>query len=1090
MDRCLEKLDISAAETITNWHERFELFAMTNDRIKKENKTAFYLTMVGKEAYDLLKDLAYPNIIKEMDVTELQELLQDHLRPVQFETTERAKFNSLVRTPGEALRSFLLRVQQSAAKCNFGFNLEEHLRDRIVAGVNDPEVQKKLLQEPHLTFKLAKQILESWDDVNRAVSTQPSEVLFNRFKKRSVPQSKPQAGPKPSVQFQSRPGVQGKPQPRGACASCGGSHPRSSCKFRQAVCNACQKKGHIARVCRSSQQKSVTYTSIEDPEVANSTPSSEVLVLTTSKQTSSHMFQEVVFESGKSANLIVDTGSPVSLLPIQQFRCLGFKEEDLRPSNNSIVGVSGHSLGVLGQLTTRVRKPGSDQSTVHDFTVTEKGPMVLGLDGLRALQVQIVLQYRTRSIPRPLATPHQQGTTGMSQKIASLVNDCSRCTGGMRIPPVHLETDSSPIFFRARPVAFGLRAAVKSTLETMVADGVLQPVTASAWATPIVTPLKSNGTPRVCGDFRVTVNPLIKQTAVTTLAVDDMFEGMSGCRVFSKLDLTDAFLQIPLDEESRRLTTINTMWGLFEFKFLPFGLTVSPGIFQQELDRCISGLVGVRAFQDDIVVHAPDLPSHNQRLLELLQVLKQHNIKINAKKSVFGVDKIKYLGYYLDGRGISPDVERIRAVKDAPRPTTLAELRSFLGFVQYYAKFVPQFAKLARPLFDLLAGGCGASLEWTKDVAKAYNELLEATINGQVLTSFTPGQYSELVVDASEYAIGGVLEQQGRPVVCISRRLTKSERNYSQTQKEALAVYWATKRLHKYLYGARFKIVTDHQALQHIFSPRSMVGKATSAMLQRWALSLGAYDYDIEYRKGSQIPQADYLSRNACHEEPGAADVEELDSFMVQPLPIVRNKLIEETRLAYGSVIASCKNGWSGSGKKRFPELYNRRNDLQLQADGVIVVMDRPLIPPSCRRAILEHLHHGHLGRDKMRSLAKLICWWPSINLDISTFIRACKQCQAKPSTHPTWKPWPVPFEPMQRIHADYCGPFLDRYYILVVEDAYSKFPEAFITTNATAELRSSPGRHCRRYSRERAYRRCSSLTMVGTSLRRICKRG
>ena len=659
--------------------------------------------------------------------------------------------------------------------------------------------------------------------------------------------------------------------------------------------------------------------------------------------------------------------------------------------------------------------------------------MVLGLDGLKALDVQIVLN-----------------TSIMPQQIKNLINDCSRCSGGMKIPPVSLETSSTPIFCKARPVSFGLKAAVKGALDSMVADGIIQPVAASVWATPIVTPLKANGTVRVCGDFRVSVNPLIKQTAVTTPAVDDMFEGMSGCQIFSKIDLTNAFLQIPLEESSKELTTINTIWGLFQFNFLPFGLTVSPGIFQQQLDRCISDLKGVRAFQDDIVVFAKDKQQHDEYLMELLKVLKRFNIKINATKSVFGVRKIRYLGYYLDGRGISPDVERIRAVKDAPKPTSVAELRSFLGFVQYYSKFVPHFAKLARPLFDLLADG--SSFTWTEEEDAAYNALLEATINGKILASFQLGQYSELVVDASEYAIGGVLEQQGRPVICISRKLSVSERNYSQTQKEALAVIWCTKRLHKYLYGTRFKIVTDHQALQHIFRPSSLLGKAKSAMLQRWALSLGAYNYDIEHRKGLQIPQADYMSRGAFHEEPGA-DVEDVEVYFVDPLPIVRNQLIEETKLAYGSVIASVRNGWSTSARKRFPEIFNHRKELHLEADGVLKVMDKPLIPPTCRRAILDHLHNGHLGREKMRSLAKLICWWPSINMDIAAFVRACERCHLKTNTHPTWKPWPVPFEAMQRIHADYCGPILDRYYILVVLDAYSKYPEAFITTSATAEF-------------------------------------
>ena len=154
--------------------------------------------------------------------------------------------------------------------------------------------------------------------------------------------------------------------------------------------------------------------------------------------------------------------------------------------------------------------------------------------------------------------------------------------------------------------------------------------------------------------------------------------------------------------------------------------------------------------------------------------------------------------------------------------------------------------------------------------------------------------------------------------------------------------------------------------------------------------------------------------------------------------------------------MASLRNGWSLSARKRFPDLYAKRSDMTLQADGVILVHDRPLLPPSCRNSMLCHLHVGHLGRDKMKSLARLLCWWPSMDADISTYLRDCRSCQIHKPTrthHPQWKPWPIPFSAMQRLHADYCGPFMDRFYALVIEDAYSKYPEVFFTTAATADF-------------------------------------
>ena len=260
------------------------------------------------------------------------------------------------------------------------------MRDRIVAGINEPNLQKKLLQETSLTYQDAKKKLKTWEDVNRATSSQPTEVLFNRSKqpnRRQHPKfNKPPKRPFPNHQpadknFSGRsPGLSTSAR---SCDSCGGLHKRSSCKFRQAICRLCQRTGHIARVCRSSQSSKSAYIEVDtDPDY--------IRVLTTATRFQSHLFQAVVFETGRTANLIVDTGSPVSFLPIDQLTKLGYKKQQLQPTNICIKGVSGHEHPVLGQINAMVHKQDSCPVNVN-FVITKMGPMVLGLHGLRALQV-------------------------------------------------------------------------------------------------------------------------------------------------------------------------------------------------------------------------------------------------------------------------------------------------------------------------------------------------------------------------------------------------------------------------------------------------------------------------------------------------------------------------------------------------------------------------------------------------------------------------------------------------------------------------------------------------------------------------------
>lgn len=175
-------------------------------------------------------------------------------------------------------------------------------------------------------------------------------------------------------------------------------------------------------------------------------------------------------------------------------------------------------------------------------------------------------------------------------------------------------------------------------------------------------------------------------------------------------------------------------------------------------------------------------------------------------------------------------------------------------------------------------------------------------------------------------------------------------------------------------------------------------------MLQRWSLELSAYTYDIKHRPGKQIPQADYLSRYAYHEEPEIETV-----LLTNPLPVDRNILIKETKLVYGPIMSALRNGWSLTANKRLPVIHAQRDVLTMTADGIILHNEMVLIPPSCREVLLQHLHSGHLGRDKMKSLSRLLCWWPSINQDIANYAQQYEKCKSKPRNHCNWKS-PGPF--------------------------------------------------------------------------------
>ncbi|CAH8457924.1 unnamed protein product [Schistosoma rodhaini] len=302
---------------------------------------------------------------------------------------------------------------------------------------------------------------------------------------------------------------------------------------------------------------------------------------------------------------------------------------------------------------------------------------------------------------------------------------------------------------------------------------------------------------------------------------------------------------------------------------------------------------------------------------------------------------------------------------------------------------------------------------------------------------------------ANNKGIGAVLEQEGRPVICVSRKLSVAEQGYSQTQREALAVFWAVKRLHKYLFGKKFTIVTDHEALKFIYHPDKSLARSSAAMVQRWSIALSAYDYTIQHRSAKQIQHVDYISRQPLQDRP----VNTSDCLLVQPLPVRRPDLIRETRRYFGCILSAIRKGWNANLKRRFPVYYSKRDELSTTPDGILCLNDRVVIPPSLRKPVLDDLHSGHLGVEKMKSLARLTCWWPEINADICRTANNCEKCHKLKSLPSKWTPWPVSSEAWQRIHADYCGPFLGKYYALVIIDSFSKWPEVFFTTSPNSDF-------------------------------------
>ena len=379
---------------------------------------------------------------------------------------------------------------------------------------------------------------------------------------------------------------------------------------------------------------------------------------------------------------------------------------------------------------------------------------------------------------------------------------------------IHVDPSVTPRFCKARPVAYAMRELVEKELDHLTQQGVLEPVQFADWAAPIVPVLKSDKKSlRICGDFKMTVNAASRLDAYPIPRVEDLFAKLAGGKSYSKLDLSQAYQQLELDEDSKNYVVINTHKGLFRFNRLPFGVSSAPGIFQHTMESLLHDIPSVIVYLDDILITGKTDAEHIETLDKVLTRLEESGLRLKRSKCVFMAQSVVYLGHRIDQEGLHPTEDKLKAVQDAPNPRNVAELRSYLGLLTYYSKFLPNLASTLNPLYRLLEKS--RPWHWEIREQKAFEASKLLLLSSQLLAHYDPKHALVLACDASPYGLGAVLSHRypdgsERPIGYASRTLTAAEKNYSQIEKEGLACVFGVKRFHCYLYGRVFTLETDH----------------------------------------------------------------------------------------------------------------------------------------------------------------------------------------------------------------------------------------------------------------------------------------
>ena len=513
---------------------------------------------------------------------------------------------------------------------------------------------------------------------------------------------------------------------------------------------------------------------------------------------------------------------------------------------------SGHPVPVIGAAYVEVSHKDKTKS-LPVVVVEGMGPSLVGRGWIKALGVN---WQRVNAV-----TDQEMRVQEVLMKRETVFKEELGELQGFKAK-IHADKDAKPRFYKPRSLPFAMKKKVEAEIERLQQEKIIEPVKFSEWAAPVVPVVKPDATVRLCGDYKLTVNKASSMEQYPIPKMEDLFATLGQGEKYTKLDMRHAYQQIVLDEGSKKYLTINTHKGLFVYNRMPFGVSSSPAIFQRTMEGVLRGIPQVAVYLDDIILTGKDDQDHLKTLDSVLQRLEEAGLRLKRTKCQFMEREVTFLGHRVDKTGIHPVPAKVKAVQQAPTPTSVTELKGYLGLLNFYNKFLPNLSTLLAPLHKLLKKE--GPWSWGPEQEEAFEQSKELLQSSSVLVHYDETKELVLACDASPYGVGAVLAHRmadgsEKPIGFVSRTLNPAEKNYSQLDKEGLAVIFGVKRFHKYIYGRKFQICTDHKPLISLFNEMKAVPLMASPRIMRWAITLRAYEYEIRYRAGKDNGNA------ACH---------------------------------------------------------------------------------------------------------------------------------------------------------------------------------------------------------------------------------
>ena len=655
------------SESWKKWKQRWNLYSRASGVNGKEEEiqSAILLHVIGEEGVEIYNTFEFEDADKDK-IKPLIQRFEEYCVPKTNVTFERYKFNMRSQNPDENCDQYVTELKNMAATCEYGTLKNDLVKDRIVIGVRDNDLRRRLLREPDLTLVRAVQLCQMHEASNNQIKSMDtkavSEVLHH--KKRY------QAG-------KSQPESSGKSHPE-LCEYCGyRKHTKSTCPATHENCNLCKKKGHFAKCCPKIEN--VQEVTSEQTETADE----HFFLGSVDDKNGDAPWRVDLTVNGDSVNFKIDSGADVTVMSESTYSCLENCPK-LRRSDTSLDSPGGN-ISCKWLFEAKIQR---NNKTLHAKCYVVPGLPDNLLSRSAAVELQLIARLDTVKTENDLYELDVFGELGelKTKKVS-----------------IQVKADTTPYSCcTSRRMPFPMLNILKDELERMERLNVIKEVTEPTdWCSPIVVVPKSQGKIRICVDLK-RLNAAISREKYVLPTIDDVLNNLSGAACFSTLDASSGYWQLALDEESSKLTTFITPFGRYRFVRLPFGICSASEIFQREMSELLSEMAGVSVYQDDILVYGKDVAEHDKRLEEVFNIIEKSGLKLNQNKCKLRKSGLEFLGHWIDRDGVKIHPSKIAAIKDMEAPQDVQGVRRFLGMINYLGRFVKDLSTYTNPLNALL----------------------------------------------------------------------------------------------------------------------------------------------------------------------------------------------------------------------------------------------------------------------------------------------------------------------------------------------------------------------------------------------------